>query len=243
VTGRLLFVGTNNYEAGRAAGENVKAALPDGGEVIVCLGNPDKENTQHRRQGLIDELLDRTSEPHRTLDAYDQPIKGEKYTIVATLVDDSDPDKCTQLVAEALKKHPNAKCVVGLLGYSAPAIVAALEQGGKVGQVKVVGFDVTEQTQKAVESGAVYATIMQDQYGCGFHAVRVLAEQARDMKMGLPLYQVHALSHRSIRKDNLADARGNRPGAPAPSGTASAQPAGDVSASESPTTAPAAPES
>jgi len=93
VTGRLCFVGTDNYAAGREAGENVRAAVPGGGDVVLCLGNPDKENTQHRRQGVIDELLDRPYEPHRTPDPINKPIKGERYTIVATLVDESDPAK------------------------------------------------------------------------------------------------------------------------------------------------------
>jgi ribose transport system substrate-binding protein len=243
VTGRLLFVGTDNYAAGRAAGEDVKAAVPDGGEVIICLGNPDKENTQHRRQGVIDELLDRDEQPQRTPDALDKPIKGEKYTIVATLVDESNPQKATQLVVEALKSSPNVKCFVGLLGYSAPAVCAALDQAGKAGQVKVVGFDVSKETEELVEKGTIYATIMQDQYGCGFHAVRVLADRAKGIKGGLPLYQVHALGYQSIRKDNLADARMKRqhpmsPAAPdgAPAG-AEAQPA----AAEAPTTAPGVP--
>jgi ribose transport system substrate-binding protein len=246
VTGRLLFVGTDNYAAGREAGENVKAALPEGGEVIICLGNPDKENTQHRRQGVIDELLDRDSEPTRTPDALDKPIKGERYTIVTTLVDDSNPEKATQLAAEAIKANPNVKCFVGLLGYSAPAIVAALEQSGKAGQVKVVGFDVAQPTQDAIEKGNVYATIMQDQFGCGFHAVRVLADRARGVKGGLPLFQVHALGYRAIRKDNLADAR-QKAGQPMMPGlpTHDASP-GEVTPAASanaPTTAPAGPTS
>jgi ribose transport system substrate-binding protein len=237
VTGRLLFVGTNNYDAGRSAGESLKEALPEGGEIIICLGNPDKENTQHRRQGVIDELLDRESEPTRRPDAMEGPIKGERYTIVATLVDGSDPAKATQLAAEALKTHPNVKGFVGLLGYSAPAIVAALEQGGKAGQVKVVGFDLADQTQKLIENGSAYATIMQDSYGCGFHAVRVLAERAKGMKSGLPLFQVHTLGHRTVRKDNLAEAVRNVGKPMNASGPGATAPA------EAPTTAPAAPES
>jgi ribose transport system substrate-binding protein len=247
VTGRLLFVGTDNYAAGRAAGENVKAALPDGGEVIICLGNPDKENTQHRRQGVIDELLDRDEQPNRTPDALDKPIKGEKYTIVTTLVDESNPEKATQLAADALKANANVKCFVGLLGYSAPAICTALDQAGKAGQVKVVGFDVSKATEELVDRGTIYATIMQDQYGCGFHAVRVLADRAKGIKGGLPLFQVHALGYQSIRKDNLADAQMKRqhPMAPAnPDGGAA--PAGaevQPAAAEAPTTAPTAPTS
>ena len=60
---RLCFVGTDNYAAGRMCGQKVREALPDGGEVIISIGNLDKENGQRRRQGVIDELLDRPFEP------------------------------------------------------------------------------------------------------------------------------------------------------------------------------------
>src|SRR4051794_11480846 len=59
VAGRLCFVGTDNYEAGRICGQIVRDSIPDGGEVIISIGNVEKQNTQRRRQGLIDELLDR----------------------------------------------------------------------------------------------------------------------------------------------------------------------------------------
>ena len=226
VTGRLCFVGTDNYAAGREAGENVRAAIPDGGDVILCLGNPEKENTLHRRQGVIDELLDRDHVPNRTPDGLDKPIKGERYTIVATLVDGSDPARATELATTALKDHPNVKCFVGLLGYSTPAVLAALETSGKLGGVKLVGFDVDDRTTAAIDAGHVYATIMQDQRGCGYHAVRILAGQARGVKGGLPLFQVHALPYRTIRKDNLADARGDGPAPPAAPPTTSTAAAG-----------------
>ena len=238
VTGRFLFVGTDNYAAGREAGENVKEAIPEGGEVIICLGNPDKENTQHRRQGVIDELLDRPAEPNRIPDPLDTPLKGEKYTIVQTLVDDSDRTKAIEIAAAALKAHPNVKCFVGLLGYSTPAILQALEGSGKLGQVKVVGFDIEDKTKEAIGAGNVYATIMQDQFGQGYHAVRVLADKARNVRGGFPLWQSHSLPYRAIRKDNLADARHNT-GEPTPANLPPAE-AKAAAAAEggAPTTAP-----
>src|SRR5439155_15498208 len=122
VAGKLCFVGTDNYEAGRLCGQLVRDAVPDGGEVIVSVGNVEKQNTQRRRQGLIDELLDRPYEEQRPMDPVDAPLKGEKYTVVATLVDNSDPGAAADLASKAMKDHPNLKCFAGLLSYSAAAI-------------------------------------------------------------------------------------------------------------------------
>ena len=58
---RLCFVGMDNYKAGRAAGKLVKSALPQGGKVMIFVGRLEQLNAQQRRQGVIDELLDRPS--------------------------------------------------------------------------------------------------------------------------------------------------------------------------------------
>src|SRR6188768_4040760 len=59
---RLCFVGMDNYKAGRAAGKLVKEALPDGGKIMIFVGRLEQLNAQQRRQGVIDELLDRPAQ-------------------------------------------------------------------------------------------------------------------------------------------------------------------------------------
>jgi ribose transport system substrate-binding protein len=56
---RLFYLGTDNYAAGRKVGKLVKEALPDGGEVMIFVGKLDVLNAQQRRQGVIDELMDK----------------------------------------------------------------------------------------------------------------------------------------------------------------------------------------
>jgi ribose transport system substrate-binding protein len=55
-SGRVCYIGTDNYEAGRAAGRLVKEAMPDGGVVAIFVGNLSALNAIQRRQGLLDEL-------------------------------------------------------------------------------------------------------------------------------------------------------------------------------------------
>src|SRR5687768_2400634 len=143
VSRRLCFIGTDNYDAGRMAGQQIRQAVPDGGEIILCIGSLDKENGQRRRQGVIDELLERSFERNRPSDLPpDQPIREprSKYTVVTTLVDDIDPPRAQAMAKEALAKYPKVKCFAGLFAYNTPAILKALEEAGKTGQVQVVGF-------------------------------------------------------------------------------------------------------
>jgi ribose transport system substrate-binding protein len=207
VSRRLCFVGTDNYAAGRLLGEAVKAAVPNGGEVVICLGFPHKDNTQRRRQGVIDELLDRPVDPQHAWDALDQPLKGDKYTIVATLADEGNRDKALELAGEALTKYPNLKCFVGLVSYSAPKASEALKKSDKASAVKVLGFDVDEQSLAGIEAGSIEATVMQDQYGLGYHAVRILAAEASGNRGELPAYQMHVLPVKLVNKENVVEVR------------------------------------
>ncbi len=58
-SGRLCYIGTNNYTAGREVGKLVKEALPEGGTLVVFVGQTEPLNARQRRQGLLDELADR----------------------------------------------------------------------------------------------------------------------------------------------------------------------------------------
>ena len=216
---RICFVGTDNYTAGRLCGDYIRRAIPDGGEVIISISNLEKENGQRRRQGVIDELLDRPYEPDHPMDPPDSPpLKGDKFTIVTTLIDHADPKAATDLAAKALEAHPNVKCIAGLNAYSTPAILRALEQGKKLGQVKVVGFDNAPETIAGIEAGNVAAAIVQDQFGAGFHAVRILSENARGDRSGLPMFQRRTLPVEVVTFENVGAARGQLNPATQPAG-------------------------
>ena len=218
VARRTCFVGTNNYDAGWLCGQVVKSAIPDGGEVAIVLGNPDKENTQRRRQGVIDQLLDREFQAERTGDPMDGVLKSPdgKYTVVATLADNADTDTTVKLVGDALAKNPNIKCFVGLLSRTGPALVKGLDAAGKLATVKVVGFDVSDETLAELEKGTIAGTIMQDQYGIGFQTVHVLADCARGNTAELPVFGRKTLPCTIVRKENVPDVRQQLVGGPPP---------------------------
>jgi ribose transport system substrate-binding protein len=207
VSKRLCYVGTDNYDAGRTAGQQVKLAIPDGGDVIISIGSLDKQNAQRRRQGVIDELLDRSFEPARPGDPVDGAIKGTKYTIVATLVDGIDADKAQSMIGDAIKKDPNIKCIVGLFAYSAPAALKALDKAKQLDNIKVIGFDTNDETLAGIDAGHVFATMMQDPYYMGFEAMRILDDATVGDRRALPMFQIDKVGCDVVNKANLADAR------------------------------------
>ncbi|MBX3423541.1 MAG: substrate-binding domain-containing protein [Pirellulaceae bacterium] len=57
---RLCYIGMDNYKAGRMCGQLIKEALPEGGSIMLFVGRLGQANAQLRRQGIIDELLDKS---------------------------------------------------------------------------------------------------------------------------------------------------------------------------------------
>jgi ribose transport system substrate-binding protein len=55
-TKRICYIGTNNVEAGRAAGKMVKEAMPSGGAIAIFVGKAEPLNAIERRRGVLDEL-------------------------------------------------------------------------------------------------------------------------------------------------------------------------------------------
>jgi ribose transport system substrate-binding protein len=201
---RRLFVGTDDYAAGSWAAELVRDVLPEGGEVMISVGSLETTNGRDRRQGLIDALLDRKFDRTRTGDAVDAPLKGSKYSIAATVLDGADVAKGKTLIAAAIKAHPQTNCIVGLWSYSAAVVLGGIEQAGKSGQIKVIAFDESPETQAGIEAGTVQASILQDQYRIGYEAVRVLASSVRGLEQSGPTGpRMTHLPIYVLRQDNL----------------------------------------
>lgn len=129
-TNRLAYIGMDNYDAGRMAGQLVREALPAGGTVMIFVGRLGQLNAEQRRQGVIDELLDRPKDSTRR-DPPGEVIKGEKYTIVGTRTDNFDKAKAKQNAQDAISKYPDLGCMVGLFAYNPPLCLQAIKAAGR----------------------------------------------------------------------------------------------------------------
>lgn len=208
VAGRLCFVGADNYEAGRRCGELVRNALPDGGKVAIVIGTLEKENGHRRRQGVIDELLDRPYYPGRDTEPVEGEHAGDDFTIVATLIDKDDPNEALVNVRALLEEHDDVQVLIGLYGYHAPVLVKAAKEADRLSGIKIVGFDYHADTLAAIEAGEVYATLAQDSYNYGFTAIRVLVEVSRGRgMMSIPLYEKIHYPLEVVTQNNVEDFR------------------------------------
>jgi ribose transport system substrate-binding protein len=199
---RLMYIGMDNYDAGRMCGQLVKEALPNGGKVAIFVGRLEQDNAVKRRQGVIDELLDRTRNDKRYDDA-GKELTGGKYTILATLTDQFDRARAKANAEDMLSAHSDLGCMVGLFAYNPPMCLEALRSQNKLGQVKVVAFDEQDNTLQAIQDGTCHGTVVQNPYEYGRQSVRVLAALARGDKTVIPENKFMDTPARQIRKDNV----------------------------------------
>ncbi len=202
---RICFIGMENYKAGREAGKLVKEALPEGGEIMLFVGRLEQLNSQQRRQGIIDELLDR---PAQSLDNLEQdpvgkPIEGDKYTILDTRTDNFAYERAKSNAEDAISAYPNLKGMVGLFAYNAPACLEAVKGAGKVGEIQIVSFDEQDNTLQGIIDGSIHGTVSQQPYEYGYHSVRILAGLARDDKSVLPESGFLEIPIVTVKKDNV----------------------------------------
>ena len=189
-TKRLCYIGTDNLQAGQAAGRLVKEALPDGGKIAVFVGNVDSDNARLRRKGLIDEL---NGSPGAEIKDGAEYGKDKKYTLVKTFLDhadEADGGKAETNVGEALdgkelKDEANI-CLIGLYAYNTPKILKVVEAKGRLDKVKIVGFDEDEKTLQGIADGHVVGTVVQNPFQFGAESVKVMAAIVQGNKAGVP---------------------------------------------------------
>lgn len=199
---RLAYVGMDNYEAGRLVGKMIKEAMPEGGELVIFIGRVEQDNARKRRQGTIDEVLDRTPDPTR----YDPPevaVSNGKYTFIVTLTDQFDRVKAKANCEDALLRYPEMDGIVGLFVYNAPACLDALKQTGKVGSVKLFSFDEADESLQAIKDGTMVGTVVQNPYEYGYQSVKLLTEIVAGNKSAIPESKFINIPAQRIDRSNV----------------------------------------
>jgi ribose transport system substrate-binding protein len=184
---RALYIGTDNVAAGREAGKLVKEALPNGGKIMVFVGKSDARNAKERYQGLKEAL------------------EGSNVEIIDIRTDDTDRARAKTNAADTLVKYPEVAAMVGLWSYNGPAILNAIKDANKVGQVKIICFDEEDETLAGVKDGSIFATVVQQPYEFGYQSVKVMAQILGGDKSVIPANKQINVPTLIIKKDGVEE--------------------------------------
>ena len=188
---RLAYIGTDNVAAGRQAGEEIKKALPNGGKIALFVGTLDADNARERVQGIK------------------ESIAGTKVELVDVFTDQVDFAKAKSNVENTLVKYPDIALLSGLWSYETPLIYDAVKAAGKVGKVKIVGFDEDQRTLRGIMDGAISSTIVQQPYEFGYLSAVNIIKTLNGDKSWVPADGKLIVSTKVIDKSNVADFAAN----------------------------------
>jgi ribose transport system substrate-binding protein len=183
---RRCYIGTDNVAAGMQAAELLKAALPRGGKIILFAGYPNAENTQDRAQGI------------------QKGLAGSDVQIIDTMWDGTASEVSQKNAEDALAKHPDLAGMVCLNGYQGPAILTAVRQAGKAGQVKIVCFEDYDKTMVGIAAGDIYGTIVQNPLKIGYQTIIRMDKYLHGDKTQFGNGKI-LIPSQAITKDNLTD--------------------------------------
>jgi len=172
---------------------------------MIFVGRLEQLNARQRRQGVIDELLER---PHQTLgqvqfDEVSKVFKGEKYTILDTRTDNFDKAKAKANAEDAISKYKDLACMVGLFAYNPPACIDAIREAEKLEQIKVCGFDEQEALLQAIQDGHAHGTISQQPWNYGYNSVKLLASIAAGDISAIPESRFIDVGFKVVTKANI----------------------------------------
>jgi len=163
----------------------IKEALPQGGKIMVFVGKLDARNAQERLQGIKETL------------------QCSNIDIIDVRTDDTDRVRAKSNVADTLVRYPEISALVGLWSYNGPAIVNAVKEANKTGQVKIIAFDEEDETLACIKDGSIYATVVQQPFEFGYQAIKLMRQYLQGDKSGIPASKQIFVPTLTIKRDNV----------------------------------------
>jgi ribose transport system substrate-binding protein len=138
------FVGSDNYEGGKVAGEYLIKVTGGKAHVGLLEGIPGHETGDSRLKGFHDAVK---SSP------------GVK--VVASQTANWERDQGFTVFQNMLQAHPDIDALFACSDMMALGAVEAIAAAGKTGKIKVIGFDAVDDARKAIESGTILGSVAQ----------------------------------------------------------------------------------
>jgi ribose transport system substrate-binding protein len=177
------FIGSDNYEGGKLAGERIAKQLGGKGKVAVLEGIPGHETGDSRLKGFREALK-----------------AAPGIEIVASQTANWERDQGFNVLQNILQSHPDVQAVFACSDLMALGALEAIAAAKKTGQILVIGFDASDEARKAVLNGTMDATVAQSPAIMGAMAV----ENAYHLIKGEPVKAEMVVPIKLITKENAA---------------------------------------
>jgi simple sugar transport system substrate-binding protein len=157
---RLAAVNQQLYEAGRRLALHARPNISQGAHVLLTKHDEGVSALEDRLRGVRDEL-------------------ESKQLTLTTVVTGNDSIKGADVVAAALREHPDIRIVLSSGQSDTEAAGRAIEQHFAGRDYWAAGFDLSAKTLQLVQDGHLKFTIDQQPYVQGFYPVVALTLKLR----------------------------------------------------------------
>jgi len=157
------FVGSDNYEGGRLAGQFLVQSSGGQAKVAILEGIPGHETGDSRLRGFRDAVA---GSPGITIVA-SQPANWER-------------DQGFTVFQNMLQAHADIDSLFAASDLMALGAVEAIAVANRTGKIRVIGFDALDDARKAIAAGTMAASVAQSPYDMG----RISVESADKLIKG-----------------------------------------------------------
>ena len=161
------FVATDNFAAGKMAGEALAKAIGDKGDVVMLRYQEGSASTTNRENGFMDAM-----KAHPNLKVVSENRFGGATTESAFQTSES---LLSAQKGVAGVFAPNESTTFGML--------LALRKAGLAKKVHLVGFDSSEKLVQGLRDGDIDGLVLQDPFKIGYLATKTMAAVLRGEKV------------------------------------------------------------
>jgi ribose transport system substrate-binding protein len=156
----VSFVATDNYQGGVIAAKRMGEILGGSGKVIMIKYAPGSASTVARENGFSDTI------------AKEFPglaVVDSKYGLDTV-------ETSLQATEDLLTKNTQVDGLFACNESTATGALRALQSSGRVGKIKMVGFDAGALCIEALRKGDIDSLVVQNPYKMGYEGVKTLVE-------------------------------------------------------------------
>ena len=154
------FIGTDNFDAGRKAGEKLVEVAGKKCKIAIMSFVKGTRNAEKREEGLLS-IISRYP---------DIKVVAKEYCL-------SDTRLAFNLAKKILSQHPDLDAFVTLNSISSEGVAEAVDQLDLEGKVKIISFDNTPKEIDYLERGIIQATVTQDPFSMGYLGVKYAVDK------------------------------------------------------------------
>ena len=181
--GRIAtFIGSDNVEGGRIAGQYIADRLGNNGKVAILEGIPGHETGDARLNGF-----------HQVID------RIEGIEIITSQTANWERDQGFTVFQNILQSHPDVEALFTCNDLMALGAVEAISAAGRTGELLVVGFDALIDARDAIAAGTMDGSIAQHPEDMG----RLAVEYANKLLQGETIPDHIPVRIELITADNL----------------------------------------